>query len=103
MDEKLSRRDVMQQSAAFGALMVLGASGCHKAAALTCTDTSALAPGDIMIRTQLAYVDMSTEAGKVCSGCQQFQPAAPGACGTCKVVKGPINPNGNCKSFVAKT
>jgi CheY-like chemotaxis protein len=53
-------------------------------------------------RPALLYVDNSTEPGKSCSRCQQFLPAAPGACGACKVVKGPINPDGYCKSFVAK-
>lgn len=106
MDEKLSRRVVLQQSAALGALAVLGATAaaCNKKpAAVSCTDTSALAPADLQVRTALGYVDASTEPGKNCSGCQQFIAApAPGSCGTCKVVKGPINPAGYCKSFVAK-
>lgn len=103
MDDKLSRRDVLQQSAAFGALVVLGSAACNKPAPLTCVDTTGLSPADVQVRTSLAYVDASTEPGKTCSGCQQFvAPAAAGTCGTCKVVKGPINPLGNCKSFVAK-
>ncbi len=103
MDDKLSRRDVIQKSAALGAFAVFGAGACSKPAAMVCTDTSSLAPADVQVRTALAYVDISTEPGKVCNGCQQFIPAPkPGTCGTCKVVKGPINPNGNCKSFVAK-
>ena len=103
MDDKLSRRDVIQETVAFGALVVLGAGACSKPKAMVCTDTSSLSPADAQVRTALAYVDTSTEVGKVCSGCQQFLPAPqPGVCGTCKVVKGPINPNGNCKSFVAK-
>jgi hypothetical protein len=102
MDEKPTRRDVLQQSAAFGALVALGASACNKPAALTCVDTSGLSPSDLQIRTALAYVDSSTEPGKICSRCQQFLPPPAAGCGTCKVVKGPVNPNGNCKSFVAK-
>jgi hypothetical protein len=105
MDEKVSRRFLLERSAAFGALAVLGAAaGCNKQPArLACTDTSGLAPTDISIRTSLGYVDTSVEAGKSCSSCQQFVPSpAAGACGTCKVVKGPINPNGYCKSYVAK-
>jgi hypothetical protein len=107
MADKLSRRDVLQRSAAFGALAVFGATAaaCNKspsAAALACTDTSGLSPTDATVRTSLGYVDHSTEPGKMCSSCQQFIPAAPNACGTCKVVKGPINPQGYCKSFVAK-
>jgi hypothetical protein len=103
MDDKLSRRDVLQQSAALGALVVLGAAACNKPKALTCSDTTGLSATDVQIRTSLAYVDTSTEPGKLCSGCQQFvPPAAAGTCGGCKVLKGPINPSGYCKSFVAK-
>jgi hypothetical protein len=104
MDDKMSRRDVLQQSAALGAFVAFGAAAaCNKPAALVCTDTSSLSPADVQVRTALAYVDTSVEAGKTCSGCQQFIPApSAGSCGTCKVVKGPINPGGNCKSFVAK-
>jgi len=104
MDDKMSRRDVIQKSAALGAFAVFGATACSKPAALVCTDTAGLAPADVSVRTALAYVDLSTEPGKTCSVCQQYiAPPQAGSCGTCKVVKGPINPNGNCKSFVAKT
>jgi hypothetical protein len=103
MDDKLTRRVLLQQSAALGAFVAFGAAACNKPAALSCTDTSSLAPADAQVRTSLAYVDTSTEPGKICSSCQQFvPPPGPGACGTCKIVKGPINPGGNCKSFVAK-
>ena len=61
-----------------------------------------LSAADAQVRVSLQYVDNSVEAGKMCSLCQQFIPAAPDACGTCKVVKGPINPKGYCKSFAAK-
>jgi hypothetical protein len=104
MSDRLSRRDLLQQTAAMGALAAFGATACkEKTPPLACTDTSALSPADLQIRTVLAYVDTSMEPGKTCSGCQQFLPAATNACGACKVVKGPINPGGNCKSFVAKT
>jgi hypothetical protein len=104
MHDWLSRRDLLEYSVAIGAAAALGSAACgkEKAPALVCTDTSALSPIDIQIRTALAYVDVSTEPGKTCAGCQQFLPALPGACGACKVVKGPINPGGNCKSFIAK-
>lgn len=107
MDEKLiSRRDLLQKSAAVaGALAVFGsAAACSKQpAALVCTDTSGLAPADVTVRTTLGYTDVSVEAGKMCTNCQQFvPPAAANTCGTCKILKGPINPKGYCKSFVAK-
>jgi hypothetical protein len=102
MNEKLSRRDVLQKSAAFGVLAVVGA-GCGKSEPkLSCADTTSLSAGDAAVRTQLAYVDNAPDPLKSCEKCQQFLPAAPNACGACKVLKGPINPHGNCKSFLAK-
>jgi hypothetical protein len=105
MDEKLSRRDLFQRSAALGVFSLVGASGCSKAqsAGPACTDTSALEAADVQVRTTLAYADVSTEPGKVCTSCQQFLPGPPAACGTCKILRGPISPYGSCKAFVAKT
>jgi hypothetical protein len=100
----LSRRDLLQQSASLGALAVFGIAACSKEQPkpLACDDTTGLTPADTMIRTSLAYIDNSNQPGKQCSGCQQFLPTTPTTCGTCKIVKGPINPGGYCKSFVAK-
>jgi hypothetical protein len=105
-DDKLSRREILQRSAALSLLGVAGAAlaACKsEPKALACTDTMSLSSADAQVRVSLQYVDNSVEAGKMCSACQQFIPAAPDQCGTCKVVKGPINPKGYCKSFVAKS
>jgi hypothetical protein len=103
MADPLSRRDLLQHSAALGAFVALGTAACSKPAPLTCVDTTGLSPADLQVRTALAYADVSPDPTKVCLICQQFLPApTAGSCGTCKVVKGPINPSGNCKSFVAK-
>jgi len=104
MDDKLSRRDVLQRSAALGTLAILGGSACkNQPAPLACTDTTSLALADVQVRQTLAYVDASPDPNKTCTNCQQFvaNPAV-NACGTCKILKGPINPKGNCKSWVAK-
>jgi len=104
MVHKISRRNLLHGSSSLCALAV-GAGGCSKSAApaLSCADTTGLSPGDVQIRATLAYTDISTEPGKTCAKCQQFvAPPTEGSCGTCKVLKGPINPSGNCKSFVAK-
>jgi hypothetical protein len=104
MADLLSRRDLLHHSAALGAFVAFGTAACHKPAPLSCTDTSSLSLQDVQVRTALAYADSSADPAKVCMNCQQFLPApVAGSCGTCKVVKGPINPGGNCKSFVAKT
>jgi hypothetical protein len=105
MGNQLSRRRALHQGAGFGTIAILGAGACgkEKPKVLMCTDTTGLTPSDIQIReTVLAYVEVSTALGKNCLNCQQFIPGLPGACGTCKIVKGPINPGGNCKSFLAK-
>lgn len=103
MDDKLSRRHLLQNAAALGGLAVFGAAACSKTAApLNCTDTTGLAAADVTTRTSLGYTDVSTEVGKSCTNCQQFVPTSPTTCGTCKVLKGPINPKGYCKSFVLK-
>ena len=105
MDHNMSRRALLQRTAALSALAVFGAEACGKShpSALVCTDTTGLSPSDLSVRNALAYVDVSTTPGKTCSTCQQFVPStAPTSCGTCKVVKGPISPTGNCKSYLAK-
>jgi hypothetical protein len=104
MDDKLSRRALLERGAAIGVMAVVGAAACGKKTAnANCTDISGLPPADVQVRTTVAYTDVSIEAGKLCSGCQQFIPPPTDApCGTCKVVKGPINPKGMCKLFVAK-
>jgi hypothetical protein len=67
MDTKLSRRDLLNQSAASGALALLGAAACSKEPRpLVCTDTFGLSTADLTVRTTLAYVDNSVEPGKTC-------------------------------------
>ena len=106
MDDKPTRRDLLQRGAAFGVLAAFGAAACGKEKrALLCTETSSLAPEDVALRNSpaIAYADSALDSGKTCDRCQHFMPApTPNACGTCKVVKGPINPKGGCKLFVAK-
>lgn len=73
------------------------------AAADPCTDTSGLTQAELTIRTNLKYTGRSPFPDKHCALCQLFvAPASGVACGTCQVVKGPINPKGYCTSFVAK-
>jgi len=103
MNERVSRRDLLQKSAAFGVLAVVGAGACSKPEAkLSCTDTMSLSAADAQLRSTLSYVDVSMQPGKSCSNCEQFLPGPANACGTCKVLRGPINPTGNCKSFAPK-
>jgi hypothetical protein len=110
----LSRRKFLQVSLGTTAVAGIFAgsaatllSGCKSGGgggskALSCTDTSSLAPMDAQLRTALGYIDATPNPSQKCLTCIQYVPAAPDACGTCKLVKGPINPEGYCKSWAAK-
>ena len=106
MDDKLSRRAVLQKSAAFGVLAALGtgaAVACTRPTSqLSCADTTGLSSADVQVRIALGYVDVSMEPGKACAGCQQYLPGPTDACGGCKVLRGSINPAGYCKSFAPR-
>jgi hypothetical protein len=102
----MARREVLRHllvlsaSAAVPALLV----GCDKSGPPSCNDVTGLSPDDVAIRNQSAgYAERSADPAKKCSACLQFKPAAPNACGGCTVVKGPINPEGTCKLWVAKS
>lgn len=69
---------------------------------LACTDTSGLSADETAMRTTLSYVDQTPDPSKACSGCQLYKPAGEGQCGGCGVIKGPVNPDGTCKSWVKK-
>jgi hypothetical protein len=102
----LSRRQLLHGGVKIG-LAIFGANmvaACGKKT-LKCNDTIGLAPDDVKTREQTyAYQDASPDPRKTCSGCQQFQaPPQANSCGTCKLLKGPVNPNGYCKSWAAKS
>ena len=68
-----------------------------------CTDVSGLSKADLKNRQNLKYEGKTTFPGKDCSNCQFYiAPHGGGSCGTCQVVKGPINPKGHCSAWVAK-
>lgn len=102
----LSRRDFLERAALIGVASagvgLLGACTSGGGGALTCTDTTGLAPADVQMRETLQYVDASPEANKNCLNCQLYTPAAEGECGGCTVVKGPIHPLGYCTSWAEK-
>lgn len=81
-------------------LVLLATVSCKKPFA--CTDVSKLPPDEVQNRITLGYTDVAPDARKTCSNCQQFVPANEG-CGACKILKGPIHPNGWCKSHALRS
>jgi uncharacterized paraquat-inducible protein A len=71
--------------------------------AFSCVESAGLAADDASVRATLAYMEPAVDKTRVCASCQQFiAPPTEGSCGTCKVLKGPVHPNGSCKVFTAK-
>ena len=106
-EHAVSRRGFLAVVGAGAAGLAVLASGCRKGGSsgsnLVCTDVSKLSAAEKAARTSLKYVDKSTDAGKNCSNCQLYKPAASaGVCAACTVLKGPINPQGHCASWAKK-
>jgi hypothetical protein len=101
----ISRRlFVMGGGSALAGLGVAVVAGCRKPdSTLACTDVSALSPSEASVRKGTLYVDRSKDADRTCETCQQWvAPPAPGACGGCKLVKGPVHPQGSCKLYAPR-
>jgi hypothetical protein len=92
------------------ALLVLPATvvvalgtACKGGPPASCKDTSGLTKDEIATRTNLKYTDLSGDPKTRCSECRQYIPApSSDACGTCKVMKGPVHPKGTCQVFTPK-
>lgn len=102
---RLSRRDLLERGGALSLVAAFGTAACSKpqARALVCGDTTGLSDTDIQVRTVLAYRDSSADPARACDKCLQFLPPDGPGCGGCKVVKGPISPQGSCKSFAPRS
>jgi len=99
----LTRRNVLVRAVSLPLVLAVPPALAACARGPSCNDTSSLSADDAKIRTEAAaYVEQSTDPTKHCSACLQFNAGAKDACGSCKVVKGPINPNGSCKLFQPK-
>lgn len=83
-------------------LLVMVAGACQKKE-FKCTDETGLAASDATARHALGYTEPAPDPSRACHGCQQWVPGASNACGKCKVLAGPIHPDGTCRSFSAKS
>jgi hypothetical protein len=68
--------------------------------ALDCSDVSDLQPAEARTRDENAYRQHSDKDDQFCLGCLNYvPPTVDTSCGTCKTVRGPINPAGWCKQW----
>jgi hypothetical protein len=72
--------------------------------ALDCTDVRGLWPAEVATRTDNEYRERSEKDVQYCFNCANFVEPPPAArgCGTCRTVKGGINPGGWCKSWTER-
>jgi len=90
-------------AAALGSVGALGALAACKKAPLVCEGLPGLTAEELQLRKTLQYADASQQPGKTCTTCTLFvPPKQPDSCGTCKIIHGPVHPNGWCKIFVLK-
>jgi hypothetical protein len=70
---------------------------------LDCTDVSGLDESQKNTRIVLQYMDKSAVEGQSCANCMKYvEPTSANTCGTCRVVAGPINPEGHCAAWAAR-
>lgn len=103
-DTRLSRRAILRSSVhlAIVGSVPMALAGCSKKP-LECTDVSALGTADKQLRETLEYQDQSPMGqDKNCLNCEFFKRGDRNGCGTCTLIKGPINPGGYCNSWAAK-
>lgn len=68
-----------------------------------CNDLTGLAEADVKQRESVEYVVKSADPAKNCANCRFMQVGTqPNGCNGCQLFKGPVNPEGNCKSWFKK-
>lgn len=104
MSSPIARREALRHLAVLSASVAVPGLLAACSRKPSCTDVSGLTPEELVMRNQTAgYVEKAPDPTKKCDVCVQWVPGpSENACGGCKVVKGPINPEGWCKLFVAK-
>jgi len=103
MSTKIHRRDALRRLAVISTAALIPGWLLACSRKESCLDVMGLSPEEVRVRNETAkYVEQTMDATKRCSTCTQYVPGAPDKCGGCKVVKGPINADGNCNLFVAK-
>lgn len=100
----IGRRELCRAVLALCALPVMGQAACRlDPDALSCTDVTGLSATDKATRSAVSYKDKSVFAGKTCDNCIFYESSPePSACAGCKIVKGPIHPEGYCNAWQPK-
>jgi hypothetical protein len=103
MDPRLlSRRALLKNGLAIVSGAGVAALACSKKPSVfTCTDVGGLSQTDGTARSNARYVDHAADAARACKQCVQFLGSYDG-CGACKLMRGPVHPDGSCNVFAPK-
>ncbi len=111
MTARWNRRAFLRMAGLAGAGAFAGCGGSVKTAALRekarrlgsvldCADVASLQPAEARTREDNQYRQHSDKDEQFCLNCLNYvPPPQEAACGTCKTVRGPINPDGWCKQW----
>jgi hypothetical protein len=120
MTTRLTRREILLRGLHLpvGGAVLLGLQACNggndgsgssrtasTAAGGECVADTKVSEADQSSRASMGYVHESTNPSQKCAGCAFFHEAeGGGGCGTCDVLsKGPVNPNGHCNAWSARS
>src|SRR5688572_28111077 len=105
---KIGRREATKRALwvlGVGAVAPSALAGCgggDEEEGLTCTQTGGLSPAEASARTAAEYVDRSTTPDQRCNNCRFFTAGGANQCGSCTLLRGPINPEGYCNLWQAQ-
>jgi hypothetical protein len=113
MSESFSRRTVLLRGLQLpiGGLLLAGVAGCSgskdgkatTASGAVCANPDEMSDAQQSTRASLSYTESSPNPQQVCEGCSFFHAAEP-PCGTCDMFSGgPVNKQGHCVSWNAKS
>lgn len=103
MNQSIDRREAIRRLALLSAAAVTSRLLFACKSKPNCNDVTGLSPDEVTARnTAAGYTEHALDAAKKCSGCAHYVGAAPNACGGCKVVKGPIDPEATCRLWTAR-
>jgi len=98
--KRVSRRRLLHASLGLGTL----GPACLKSQPFTCVEAPALSVEQLELRNKLLYRDKASNPALACDLCIQYvEPASGARCGSCKIVPGPMHPQGSCQVFAKKS
>lgn len=85
------------QLAVVGPITIMAA--CQRSDQVVCADPTRLSDSENSLRASLRYTENSPRDDQRCRVCAFYDASQAPPCGMCKLLKGPVSPNGHCDSW----